>query len=564
MSDINNPDLESFREKWKAEFAAKTKGESATQKPVTKARRPSAVPKSTISKSQKDGGNDLSSQDEAGPSSPPAKRLSAQLQAAAQLKPDQQSALDLYEKAVEKETAGLLGESLKLYRQAFRMDDAVGKLYKDKHFPSAGSAKPPAPKSNLPQKPAAAKPAAPTKDNPRAAGGGTYETPEAPPEEVAQSTKNLLASFATLSISRAEPPIEGAEQPPCPIAELPEELLVRILTSLALSDLASFMRSTRTCKRIAYIVMTEDSIWKRLCLGREIGFAAMQYSWQYNVDGTELDELFDELILAPPRGSSPSSAQPALQDALQHEIESLARSTGDAAGPSNQTPIAVSTGLPPPMPTFELNKQYATWQKMFRHRPRIRFNGIYISTVNYIRPGQAAPDKTTWEQPVHIVTYYRYLRFFRDGRVLSLLTTKEPKVIVNEMVPKLLEPPREEETGTKKRRGARNVVGLEEASPVALVARGRWKLGGDPQSSSEDGVADELDEKALVAETEGCYDRYTYRMEFTLKGQERGRSRLVWKDYWCYNKGTDDWTEFGLKNDKAFVFSRVKSYGMGA
>ena len=45
------------------------------------------------------------------------------------------SALEYYEKAVEKETVGNLGESLKLYRKAFRMDDAVNQSYKEKHFP---------------------------------------------------------------------------------------------------------------------------------------------------------------------------------------------------------------------------------------------------------------------------------------------------------------------------------------------------------------------------------------------------------------------------------------------
>lgn len=60
------------------------------------------------------------------------------------------------------------------------------------------------------------------------------------------------------------------------------------------------------------------------------------------------------------------------------------------------------------------------------HRPRVRFDGVYVSTCNYVRPGRG----DGWSAPMIMVTYYRYLRFFRDGAVLSLLTTDEPKDVV--------------------------------------------------------------------------------------------------------------------------------------
>jgi F-box protein 9 len=91
--------------------------------------------------------------------------------------------------------------------------------------------------------------------------------------------------------------------------------------------------------------------------------------------------------------------------------------------------------------------------------------------------------------------------------------------------------------------------------------KGRWKLGGQLDKEGED--AAEYDESLLTVETEGYGPKYVYRMELQLKGQEKGRARLIWRGFWNYNKLTDDWAEFGLKNDKAFVFSRVKSYGAG-
>lgn len=44
------------------------------------------------------------------------------------------------------------------------------------------------------------------------------------------------------------------------------------------------------------------------------------------------------------------------------------------------------------------------WRRMFLERPRVQFNGIYISTCNYHRYGIS----DSWNAPIHIVTYYRY------------------------------------------------------------------------------------------------------------------------------------------------------------
>ena len=106
----------------------------------------------------------------------------------------------------------------------------------------------------------------------------------------------------------------------------------------------------------------------------------------------------------------------------------------------------------------------SSWQQMFRLRPRIRFNGCYISTNNYIRPGQAAPSHVTWSSPVHIVTYYRYLRFFRDGTVISLLTTTEPAEVVHHLTPELM---------------STHQQGANAHLPSAVMQhalRGRWRL----------------------------------------------------------------------------------------
>ena len=49
---------------------------------------------------------------------------------------------------------------------------------------------------------------------------------------------------------------------------------------------------------------------------------------------------------------------------------------------------------------------------MFLDLPHLRFDGVYVSRNTYIRTGVVE-----WrvKNPVHVVCYYRYLRFFPQG-----------------------------------------------------------------------------------------------------------------------------------------------------
>ena len=220
--------------------------------------------------------------------------------------------------------------------------------------------------------------------------------------------------------------------------------------------------------------------------------------------------------------------------------------------------LADTAPLPDP---FGLSPTYPSYRDMFKTRPRLRFNGCYISTVNYIRPGGNTASHVTWNTPVHIVTYYRYLRFFRDGRCASLLTTSEPADVVHHL--------------TKENMHTHHAGGLPSAV-MNHCLRGRWKLSGDPYrptSGKDDEEEDDGEEGTVHIETEGAdagqaNPKYIYKMALQLKraGRSAGATRnnkLTWIGYWSYNKLADDWAEFGLKNDKAFLWSRVRSYGTG-
>uniref|UniRef100_A0A3Q1ECB0 F-box only protein n=1 Tax=Acanthochromis polyacanthus TaxID=80966 RepID=A0A3Q1ECB0_9TELE len=71
---------------------------------------------------------------------------------------------------------------------------------------------------------------------------------------------------------------------------------------------------------------------------------------------------------------------------------------------------------------------FKSWRAMFLQRPRVRFDGVYISKTSYIRQGEESLDG--FYRAWHHVEYYRYLRFFPDGHVIMLTTPEEPLSVV--------------------------------------------------------------------------------------------------------------------------------------
>ncbi|KAI9760811.1 MAG: hypothetical protein M4579_001441 [Chaenotheca gracillima] len=468
---------------------------------------------------------------------------------------DPQSALEHYEKAVERETQGSLGDSLNHYRRAFRLDSRVDQTYKNKHFPpSSTAAKGTSPSNTI------------TRPNPDPSQhslhghNSTQARPATAETGPSQTLSELIVEFSALSIPAAEPPTSLSDPPPCPISTLPSEILHDILLNVAVLDVACFARLALVCKRLAYLVATEDRIWKRVACGPENGFGAMHYR-------------YDCTILGQPLHSAATILD------MHHPQERRRRRRAAQTAP---------TFLPlthPPAP-------YPTYQQLYRYRPRIRFGGCYISTVNYVRPGASSPTQISWNTPVHIVTYYRYLRFFRDGTCLSLLATAEPADVVHHLKP--------EAQTLHSSGGGGGGSGLPSAA-VKSALRGRWRLVGDeaiPErlkrtshesdgESESDGQGEVSSDSSaaeagaqpgdVLVETEGVGDpnKYMYKMHLSLRSISAGNSatsgpsrgarntKLIWKGFWSYNRLTDDWAEFGLRNDRAFFWSRVKSYGLG-
>lgn len=437
------------------------------------------------------------------------------------------SALEHYEKAVEKESQGNLGDSLSHYRKAYRLDAKVDQSYKNKHFPAKSK-----PGDQNPSNAAAIVPSI------------AHHSSKEP--TVLLPTDEIVESFANLAILGAEPLIPGDRHPPCPIRNLPHEVLLELLRHTAIIDPALFIRMARVCKKLAYHVYTEKAIWKRVALGPEFGLSGQLYSFATDVQGREvIDRLLEQ------GGAEMPS--------ITHDADQVHIGEKDFAADED-------------------------WREVFHSHPRIRFSGVYISTVNYTRAGAASASHITWGSPVHIITYYRYLRFFRDGTVISLLTTHEPTEVVHHLTRENVSLVRAGDRQTHplnftssapalsagQREGAVMPPTAQQLMKHAL--RGRWRMV-HPSESKDEGVSNiatgSFGENGDVhIETEGAGPRYLYTMHLSLKSVSRAKkavknTKLQWKGFWSYNQHSHLWSEFQLKNDRAFYFSRVKTYGLG-
>ncbi|KAI5816067.1 hypothetical protein BZA77DRAFT_314287 [Pyronema omphalodes] len=535
-------ELSAFRRQWQAEVSArksgtstKTSGDSKHARPGTSQRRPSATAAPTSPTARRASVTaarrpSVTAPVVAGPSSVSSAAASAAAPGSGFAGPSAsnipmpapvttgfpsptplktgskktpQSALEHYEAAVEREASGDLGESLKLYRQAFKLDDRVDKAYKEKYFPAV--------KKTVDSAIAA------VKSGEKEKGAGTRKEKE----EGMPSMSEMVKSFASLGIEVERKPVVGGrkteateeeeqeeeegEKKFCLLAEVPGELLLQILRHLALMDVAAYVRLGQVCKHLCYVVSSEESIWAEVTRRT---FKKQVWDWKVEVDGTELPE-----------------PEP-FPEKLSEDLEEGEEFDGELTEGESARII--------PVDNEELEKYNGSWKEMFHLRPRLRFNGVYISTCNYHRAGGHMGSALTWGTPVHTVTYYRYLRFYPDGTLLSLLTTHGPAEVVYlfskpSLLPAAL-------------KGHPTTSAIAQWAPY--VCRGRWRLDHEGRVDIETEVRN--------------LKRYLFRMQFRVRNVKgRGAVKLNWEGFWSWNKLTDDLAAFEGRNDKPFFFSRV-------
>lgn len=189
------------------------------------------------------------------------------------------------------------------------------------------------------------------------------------------------------------------------------------------------------------------------------------------------------------------------------------------------------------------DSRYLSYRQMYFDRPRLETIGCYISKTSYIRHGDNSFQDRT-HRPWHVVTYFRYLRFFPGGLVLLKTTADPPSSVVGSLKWRL---PKDVSilSGDYKLRGDR----------VFIVAK-------QPRFNNVN--ARTKSSRRRVNEYEPVDQ--TYHLELKIEPIRRQKNmQLSWQDYSIVATnylGLTTTNYFDTKGTKfpPFWFSRVKSY----
>ncbi|TFK63000.1 hypothetical protein BDN72DRAFT_848118 [Pluteus cervinus] len=217
------------------------------------------------------------------------------------------------------------------------------------------------------------------------------------------------------------------------------------------------------------------------------------------------------------------------------------------------------------------------YRRLFIEQPRVRLDGVYIAVCHYVRPGLS---ENHWVNISHLITYHRYLRFFPNGQVLSLLTNEEQSP--QQVIP-LLKP-------TLRMKGLYlgtwSLIGTTIHLSNLVEASGKYPI---PDPIDGDLVVPFIPPPPLLLSqaplaplvygyghhhgAHGAHNnannnatsdnlRYIFSMTLGLRARPKGRwNKLDIESYDSINLGTGDTTPVALKHERPFWFSKVRSYG---
>jgi F-box protein 9 len=157
---------------------------------------------------------------------------------------------------------------------------------------------------------------------------------------------------------------------------------------------------------------------------------------------------------------------------------------------------------------------------MYLKRPRLNFDGVYISKASYARSGEQSLDN--FYRPWHVVEYYRYLRFFSNGTVLSLTSPDEPKTTVSKLTLK-----------TNQASHVQNSSNFHAAFMIneQCILRGTWTLAYNKVSIvlNKKILKSALNNKRARQKEPILEQEHVYRMELDLTGKMN--NQLQWNSY---------------------------------
>lgn len=415
------------------------------------------------------------------------------------LSPTDKEAIRFFRIASDKELAGLMSEAIAYYRKAYKLNEKVDKLYRDEDVPIAA----------LKLQLARGKNSLVRIDENlvrlldvtsllNSFAGCDALAPD--PHDPNQVDLNMLSiKFANASLNGQDLP--DSVKPVSPLVNLLSDVWLKILLHTLLLLPEAWFNFSITCKKHAYLGFALSQIWRL--------YSYLTYPKQNYAENIQyLETLPDE--------------------DEEYEIS-----------------------LPIPLdPKFLVPQYDYSWKSMIRERPFIKFLGCYISVVNYYSEGINASLSSSWLSPVHIVTYYRYIRFYPDGSCIKVLTTLEP----TKVVPHLL-----------RRNTLRSIAAVidelgivhnkSHARDSHQIFHGKWTInaGGEVHISIENGLVP--------------YCVFHYNFIIKNVGGIHLHNKLAWVNYYTVRKKMfpeDDREgevcELAIGQEKLFKFLRVKSY----
>ncbi|EIW79397.1 hypothetical protein CONPUDRAFT_127505 [Coniophora puteana RWD-64-598 SS2] len=398
-------------------------------------------------------------------------------QSASHLTSAQIRAIEVYRNAVRHEQQSNLDEALRLYRNAFRLDSNVDKLFHREQQRLQALAN-------------GATPSSATRPTHKKATSSTGNAAAADAKDIAAAVEalaitepgvnaaaldgihasgalaELVSTFPAELLFEPEDEREGV-----PIGLLPNELLLHILRTLDHTTIERFA----SVNRKARVLALDPSIWRE----------------------------FVQAIYKPPQISDSETL-----------LQRVAHFRAD-------------------------------YRRVYMEQPRVRMDGVYIAVCHYVRRGLS---EQPWVNIDHLITYHRYLRFFPDGTVLSLLANEE-------MQPATVIPM------------------LKPALRMKGFCIGEWTLDGTTVFISN---LVEMKDRAPLANTTNTTpsyhhhhhqpppqepSKYQFQMELELRSRPLGRwNRLDLVAYDTVQVATGEVLALPLKHDRPFWFSRVRSW----
>ncbi|ESK96528.1 hypothetical protein Moror_7036 [Moniliophthora roreri MCA 2997] len=203
------------------------------------------------------------------------------------------------------------------------------------------------------------------------------------------------------------------------------------------------------------------------------------------------------------------------------------------------------------------------YRRLYIEHPRVRMDGVYIAVCHYVRPGLS---ENQWVNLSHLITYHRYLRFYPNGQVLSLLTNEEqpPAEAINKL-----------KLTSRSMKGL--FIGTWHLSGTTIVISNLLDTGCISSSvissidfSSPSTILDAINRLNSAPQTTRHNEpstqqslRYMFTMSLSLRSRPLGRwNKLDIVSYDSISLETGDTYPVALKRERPFWFSKVRSYAV--